>query len=153
MIRARDPKGRWHGWPQQVGLQRGPLSGKARQALGPEAGAGTGTGTGAGAGTVAGMVSGTVAGAGAATEAGTRFPDLTASCLLPRLLWRLTAEATQPLCSLELRVCGAVGPLPVTYHATRLPRVFLLPLLLNLILLPALMDRMFRSSQCSPLKP
>lgn len=145
MIRARDPKGRWHGWPQQAGLQRGPLSGKARQALGPEAGAGT----------VSGAVAGTVAGAGtgAVTEAGTRFPDLTASCLLPRLLWRLTAEATQPLCSLELRVCGAVGPLPVTYHATRLPRVFLLPLLLNLILLPALMDRMFRSSQCSPLKP
>lgn len=141
MIRARDPKGRWHGWPQQAGLQRGPLSGKARQALGPEAGAG--------------MVSGTVAGAGtgAVTEAGTRFPDLTASCLLPHLLWRLTAEAAQPLCSLELRVCGAVGPLPVTHHATRLPRVFLLPLLLNLILLPALMDRMFRSSQCSPLKP
>lgn len=145
MIRARDPKGRWHGWPQQAGLQRGPLSGKARQALGPEAGAGT----------VSGAVAGTVAGAGtgAVTEAGTRFPDLTASCLLPRLLWRLTAEATQPLCSLELRVCGAVGPLPVTHHATRLPRVFLLPLLLNLILLPALMDRMFRSSQCSPLKP
>lgn len=141
MIRARDPKGRWHGWPQQAGLQRGPLSGKARQALGPEAGAGTVAGAGTGAG------------AGAVTGAGTRFPDLTASCLLPRLLWRLTAEATQPLCSLELRVCGAVGPLPVTHHATRLPRVFLLPLLLNLILLPALMDRMFRSSQCSPLKP
>lgn len=147
MIRARDPKGRWHGWPQQAGLQRGPLSGRARQALGPEAGAGAGTVSGTGAGAVAGTVTGTVA------EAGTRLPDLTASCLFPRLLWRLTAEAAQPLCSLELRVCGAVGPLPVTHHATRLPRVFLLPLLLNLILLPALMDRMFRSSQCSPLKP